>query len=40
MGRWRCVKELHDLREQRRMRRQQNTVELARAMNRSPRPPY
>ena len=39
-GRWRCVKELHDLREQRRVRRQQERVELARAMNRSPRPPY
>ncbi|MGH3660097.1 MAG: hypothetical protein ACRDUA_25960 [Micromonosporaceae bacterium] len=40
VGRWRCGKELRELREQRRTRRERRTVELARAMNRSPRPPY
>jgi hypothetical protein len=43
VGRWRCgkeLRELRELREQRRVRRERRTVELARAMNRSPRPPY
>ena len=40
IGRWRCVREGSEGRLRRRARREQETLELAMALMRSPRPPF
>jgi hypothetical protein len=40
IGRWRCAKDPLEGRRQRRARREQETLELAEALMRSPRPPF